>query len=70
MTAPARDRLHELVDQLPENELADALTTLEARLSARKLPGFVGMVHTGRGDLSERVKEVYREGIAHDRNRE
>lgn len=67
MTAPARERLHRLVDQLPDDELTDALTLLQARLDRAELPGFVGMLRSGKGDLSERVKDIYREGIVSDR---
>jgi hypothetical protein len=62
-----KEQLHELVEHLGQKEAAEALTLLRARygLSARPpegqpLPDWVGMHHSGRGDLSERHEEILR----------
>jgi hypothetical protein len=56
-----------LVERLGQDEAAEALTLLRARYSKsanapedRSLPEWVGMHHSGRGDLAERHEEILR----------
>lgn len=59
-----RERLHRLVDDLSDDEAAEALAILEGQLGdAREpaaLPEFFGMLHSGKGDLAARSDEILR----------
>lgn len=59
-----KERLIDLVEHLDDAQAAEALELLAARYpqSARSgdLPAFVGMGHSGRGDLARRAKEIIR----------
>jgi len=64
----AKEQLIDLVEHLDEFEAADALDLLAARYGKppkveRRLPAFVGMGHSGRGDLGRRAKEILREEL-------
>jgi hypothetical protein len=64
----AREELHALVEQLPEAEVAEVVSSVRARLqavpSARSWPpAFFGMAEGPGGDLSARVDEVLAEGF-------
>lgn len=77
-----REQLHSLVDSLPDDELGEAATLL-AQLQARgsdlrglewsdQAPGpgrprVVGVLRSGRSDLSERVDEILQDSFAHPR---
>ena len=58
-----KERLHELVDDLREDQ-ADKLLRLATELVAVPTkqglaePSWVGALHSGRGDLSERHEEI------------
>jgi hypothetical protein len=62
-----KEQLHELIERLGQDEADEALTLLRARYGLpatpageRPLPEWVGMFHSGRGDLSERHEEILR----------
>jgi hypothetical protein len=62
-----KEQLHELVEHLGQEQAAEALTLLRARYGMaatppeeRPLPDWVGMHHSGRGDLSDRHEEILR----------
>lgn len=59
-----KELLIDLVEHLDDTQAAEALELLSARYpqSARfdDLPAFVGMGHSGRGDLARRAKEIVR----------
>lgn len=59
-----RERLHRLVDDLSEDQAAQALTLLESQLAEEPapeaLPEFFGMLHSGKGDLAARSDEILR----------
>jgi hypothetical protein len=61
-----RDELHELVDELPEEQLASALALLRARKSQEPRPWpprWFGAVRSRRTDTAERAEEVLRDGF-------
>ncbi len=60
-----KEQLHQLVDELADEQAAHALVLLEtvsksrlAPRSPRRVPSSLGVGASGRGDLSERVDEV------------
>lgn len=64
-----RDELHHLVDVLPEDQVAPALALMRERVSHTgadtaietwPLPGFVGTLHSGKGDLAEQSDDILR----------
>ena len=59
-----RERLHRLVDDLSDDEAAEALALLEGQLADKAapaaLPEFFGMLHSGRGELAARSDEILR----------
>jgi hypothetical protein len=59
-----RERLHRLVDDLSEDQAAEALALLESQLAEEPepaaLPEFFGMLHSGKGDLAARSDEILR----------
>jgi hypothetical protein len=59
-----RERLHRLVDDLSDDQAAEALTLLETQLAEEPqpaaLPEFFGMLHSGKGDLAARSEEILR----------
>jgi hypothetical protein len=64
----AKDQLIDLVETLDEIEAADVLNLLAARYGKppkveRRLPAFVGMGHSGRGDLGRRAKDILRDEL-------
>jgi hypothetical protein len=59
-----RERLHRLVDDLSDDEAAEALALLESQVAEQAepaaLPEFFGMLHSGKGDLAARSDEILR----------
>lgn len=66
MTA-ARDELHRLVEQLPEDQVSTALIEVQRLASATGAspwpPSWFGAITAGRSDTSERVDELLAEGF-------
>jgi hypothetical protein len=59
----SKEQLIDLVEQLDEDQAAEALDLLQPRYappSGRRLPAFVGLGHSGVGDLGRRAKEIVR----------
>lgn len=60
-----RERLHRLVDDLSDDQAAEALALLESELveesAPQALPDFFGMLHSGKGDLAARSDEILRD---------
>jgi hypothetical protein len=54
-------RLEELAAERGVNPEQIAVEAIEAQVPARRRLSFIGMGHSGRGDLSERVNELRRE---------
>lgn len=72
MTA-GRDELHQLVDELPEDQVPGVIADVRRRLAPAKLgswpPAFFGSIdkpRSGRTDVSERVDEILAEGFGRD----
>jgi hypothetical protein len=63
----ARDELHHLVDQLPEDQVSAALIEVQrladATSSTTWPPAWFGAITAGRTDTSERVDELLAEGF-------
>jgi streptomycin 6-kinase len=65
----ARDRLHELVDQLDDDAAERLLKAANALVPAPRpspqggLPEFVGSFTSGRADVSERAEEILRDEL-------
>lgn len=60
----SKERLISLVERLDEGQAAEALDLLSSRyapVGERPLPPFVGMGHSGEGDLGRRAKEIVRD---------
>lgn len=61
-----KERLHELVDELADEQADDLLRVVSelyvAPIQRRPLPSFVGAGDSGRGDISENVDEYLRQG--------
>jgi hypothetical protein len=59
-----KERLHQLVEQLSDDEASAALTLLQDQLAdtpgSAPLPEFFGMLHSGKGDLADRSSEILR----------
>lgn len=59
-----REQLHRLVDDLSDEKTAEALALLDSQLGDESepgpLPGFFGMLHSGKGDLAARSEEILR----------
>ncbi|MBW1602385.1 hypothetical protein JJV70_09750 [Streptomyces sp. JJ66] len=61
-----RDELHELIDRLPEAQVAPILALVRESTPAEDggeewpLPDFVGALSSGVGDLAERSGEILR----------
>ena len=57
-----RERLRRLVDDLSEDQAAEALALLKSQLAEEPeaLPEFFGMLHSGKGDLAARSDEILR----------
>lgn len=66
MTA-ARDELHRLVEQLPEEQVRAALIEVQRLASVADTaswpPAWFGAITTGRTNTSERVDELLAEGF-------
>ncbi len=65
-----KERLHQLVDELPDEQATRALALLEGvtassaeRVRRRVVPSSLGAGASGRTDVSERVGEVLAEGF-------
>jgi hypothetical protein len=60
----SKEQLLDLVEHLDEAQAAEVLDLLATRFSERTgerdLPSFVGMGHSGEGDLGRRAKEIVR----------
>jgi hypothetical protein len=67
LTSTLREELHELIDRLPESRVAPILalvresTPTEDGGEGWQLPGFVGALSSGKGDLGARSGEILRE---------
>jgi len=66
----ARDRLHELVDQLDEQAAERLLAAANELVPAQRpsgtdpvLPEFVGSFSSGRSDVSERAEDILRDEL-------
>ncbi len=62
----SKERLISLVERLDETQAAEALDLLASRYDPsgeRTLPAFVGMGHSGEGDLGRRAKEIVRDEL-------
>ncbi|GAA4684586.1 hypothetical protein [Phytohabitans rumicis] len=63
----SKEQLIDLVEHLDEAEAAEVLDLLASRYAhrpgERKLPAFVGMGHSGQGDLGRRAKEIVRKEL-------
>jgi hypothetical protein len=59
-----RERLHQLVEQLSDDEAAAALALIQSQLAEKpesaRLPDFFGMLHSGKGDLAARSSDILR----------
>lgn len=59
-----RERLHRLVDDLSEDQAAEALALLESQLAqeaeSAAMPEFFGMMRSGKGDLAARSGDILR----------
>ncbi len=63
-----KERLHQLVDELPDELETRAVALLEdlagqVPAQRRRMPSFVGMGHSGKGDLGRRAKEIIRDEL-------
>ena len=61
-----KEQLHRLVDELDENQVDQLLRLAEEFYGSRErsgLPSFVGMGHSGRGDLGRQAKAIVREEL-------
>jgi hypothetical protein len=70
----AREEFHHLVDGLPEEEVGPLLALVRGNLAHQDragqtwpLPEWVGMLHSGEGDLAERSAEILRAELGEDR---
>ena len=67
MTA-ARDELHRLVEQLPEDQVPAALIEMQRLTSEAEPapwpPAWFGAITAGRADISQRVDELLAQGFA------
>lgn len=63
-----KEQLIDLVERLDEGEAAEALDLLWQRYARppdrRVLPKFVGLGHSGRGDLGRRAKDIVRDELS------
>lgn len=59
-----KERLHRLVDDLNDDEAAEALALLERQAiegpESIAMPEFFGMLHSGKGDLAGRSDDILR----------
>ena len=59
-----RERLHQLIEQLSDDEAAAALAHTQSQLAeepeSTPLPDFFGMLHSGKGDLAARSSDILR----------
>jgi hypothetical protein len=61
-----RDELHQLIDRLPESQVAPILAIVRESTHTEDgddewaLPGFVGALSSGKGDLAARSSEILR----------
>lgn len=63
-----REELHQLIDQLPEDQVAPILALVKGSLPVGKdgetlwpLPSFVGTLASGKADVAARSQEILRE---------
>jgi hypothetical protein len=60
----SKEQLIDLVERLDEEQAAETLDLLQPRYAStsgrRRLPAFVGLGHSGAGDLGRRAKEIVR----------
>jgi len=68
-----REELHDLIDQLPEDQVAPVLAVVRDSLPVGEdgetrwpLPSFVGTLATGKGDVAARSQEILREEMGRD----
>jgi hypothetical protein len=63
----ARDELHSLVEQLPEDQVSAALIEVQRLAGAADTspwpPAWFGAITAGRADTSQRVDELLAEGF-------
>ena len=59
-----KERLHQLVEQLSDDEASAALALLQDQIAdepnSAPLPEFFGMLHSGQSDLAERSADILR----------
>lgn len=59
-----KERLHQFVEQLSDDEASTALSLLQDQLAdmpgSPPLPEFFGMLHSGKGDLADKSSEILR----------
>jgi hypothetical protein len=66
-----REELHQLIDQLPESQVAPILAIVRESTPTEDggdewpLPDFVGALSSGKGDLAARSGEILREEMGH-----
>lgn len=66
-----RDELHNLIDRLPEDQVAPILAIVRESTPAEDggeewpLPDFVGTLSSGKGDLAARSSEILRTELGH-----
>ena len=68
-----REELHDLIDQLPEEQVAPMLALVRESLPVGEdgeamwpLRSFVGTLASGQGDVAARLQEILREEMARD----
>ncbi|MDQ2838761.1 MAG: hypothetical protein M3Y89_15315 [Actinomycetota bacterium] len=64
----ARNELHRLVEQLPEDKISMALSELQRlkdneRLAGTWPPAWFGSIASGRSDTSQRIDEILADGF-------
>ena len=65
-----RDELHQLIDRLPESQVAPILAIVRESTHTEDgdewaLPDFVGALSSGKGDLAARSSEILRAEMGH-----
>jgi len=68
-----REELHQLIDQLPEDQVAPILALVKGSLPVGEdgetlwpLPSFVGTLASGKADVAARSQEILRQEMGRD----
>ena len=68
-----REELHQLIDQLPEDQVAPILALVKGSMPVGEdgetlwpLPSFVGTLASGKADVAARSQEILREEMGRD----